>query len=754
MAKRSAHSQISREGGGVDNSDEEEDDATKEMPKAKEEVLGARKIRALPARKSATSTPSNGEPAPASKPAFGGAFTFGGGAASTSTGFGSAPPSSSSTPFSFNSTPAAPNPFAAVPSSIFSSPKPSPAVPIFGAAPSTPKPAAASPFSFSGGSPSSFSFGAATSAPPSPAVVPPAPLAATPWGSTPSLPDAETPSSSSALKSLSGPPPKKNVSSSGSMIVEAPSTPQIQPTTLSSSDSPFSKSFGGAANGSPFKPSPLSSSSITSKPAPLFPPSSSSSTTNSTFKAPAATASAPPPKDNKELVDYYKNLRGLNLSLLSLQESLVEKDPFVDLSKTLDDLVKGYRSKREELEKQKKALGIVDDHEVVSEPEQKKEEVVVEKPKAPPVFASGGSGFSFGGAKLDAPAASSTGSSPFSTFPSTSSGSAPAGGFSFGGASTASTASPKPSTGGFSFGAPAPANGGTSTTPSFGSPASLFGSSSSTKDSNTPKKPSTAGSFITSVLSESTPKPADSPAPSTSKAAPFSFNSPSSTTSIPPASPAPFSFTSFGSTPAVAAAAPPPLKTTPSFQRLPGGTPNFSFGAASGSAPKRSVSSSFGFGAASEDVSATTPAPAVEASTSTGRAEGDSEEAPAPTIPSDPTLMEQGVGEEGEETAFEARGAISRFVGKGWDKVGTGLVKIKFGGESGVKGRVLARVEGSGVLLLNVKIHPDIKATIQGGKAVSISVVEKGKPSMISIRVKDAASAERLASVLNERASA
>ena len=62
--------------------------------------------------------------------------------------------------------------------------------------------------------------------------------------------------------------------------------------------------------------------------------------------------------------------------------------------------------------------------------------------------------------------------------------------------------------------------------------------------------------------------------------------------------------------------------------------------------------------------------------------------------------MEQGVGEEGEETAFEARGAISRFVGKGWDKVGTGLVKIKFGGESGVKGRVLARVEGSGVLLL------------------------------------------------------
>ena len=116
--------------------------------------------------------------------------------------------------------------------------------------------------------------------------------------------------------------------------------------------------------------------------------------------------------------------------------------------------------------------------------------------------------------------------------------------------------------------------------------------------------------------------------------------------------------------------------------------------------------------------------------------------------------MESGVGEEGEETAWEQKAALSRFVGGKWEKIGTGLLKIKFGGESGPKGRILARVEGSGVLLLNVKIHKDVKPAIQGGKAVSLSVVEKGKPSTISIRVKDAASAQKLEGVLKERASA
>jgi hypothetical protein len=87
------------------------------------------------------------------------------------------------------------------------------------------------------------------------------------------------------------------------------------------------------------------------------------------------------------------------------------------------------------------------------------------------------------------------------------------------------------------------------------------------------------------------------------------------------------------------------------------------------------------------------------------------EEPPAPTIPSDPTLLLQGQGEENEATLFECKGAISKFDDmegsgkKGWVKIGVGIVKVKVPkdeteAEEVAMGRLLGRNEGNGGLLM------------------------------------------------------
>lgn len=533
-------------------------------------------------------------------------------------------------------------------------------------------------------------------------MVPPPPAAALPWGNTPILPGDKAGEAPQSLDQSKGGPvvgedkadaEMTNVETA-SQVAQPASTPVVEKDAIS---------FGRPTlNG---RKSSFGSKSTTMPPPPF--PSASSTTANKTVPSLST--------------EYYLNLRGLNVSLVSLLESLVAKDPFLDLSRTLGDLAHGYESKRAELTSGKAdAAGVGPSSSSAarrmssapsapkSPPKPSSPPKASQPPPLKPLFESAG-GFSFGGKKIDVAGgekAAGASTSPFGGFPS-SGGAGAGGGFAFGSAKpngeekkeTDNGAPSKPPAFGFTPAAP-----NLSTAPSS-SPFS-FGTKSAATTKEGDQKPATkssAGAFLTSVLS--TPTAATTPTEaSKSNGGLFSFSSPSSgATPAAASAPVPASPFSFGSS--STSAAPPP-----SFNRLSSGTPNFAFGGA----PKRSVSSSsFGFGEAGASSSAPSsaapvaaPAPAAAAAAT----EPEAEDAPAPTIPSDPSLLEKGEGEEDEDTHFEAKAMIHRLGDdKKWEKVGQGVLKVKSGGGSGAKGRVLARIEGTGQLLI-VRSRPSTLA--------------------------------------------
>jgi hypothetical protein len=400
------------------------------------------------------------------------------------------------------------------------------------------------------------------------------------------------------------------------------------------------------------------------------------------------------------------NLRGLNVSLLSLLDSLVAKDPFLDLSRTLSDLAAGYETKRAELvgktgssksQATPSTSTTKPPPKALAPPTPSSASAAAPEPPKAPVFASTG-GFSFGGKKVEASADDKpAAASPFGGFPSSGGG---GGGFTFGGSKPVAasaepskkgeSSTPAKSATGFSFGG---ASSTASASPANLAPGFSF-SPAPAADKETPAKAapgSSAGAFLSSILATPPAPAAAAPDKSTAAEAPKSgglFGFSPSTSSSSSSAPAPFSF---GSTTSPAAPVQPP-----SFNRLPSGTANFSFGGA----PKRSVSSSsFDFGSGAS--SSTAPPLGAVAAPSAPPATDQEEDVPAPTIPSDPTLLEKGEGEEDEETHFEAKANIHKLgEDSKWSKVGTGIVKVKSGGGSGAKGRVLARVEGTGKLLI------------------------------------------------------
>lgn len=116
---------------------------------------------------------------------------------------------------------------------------------------------------------------------------------------------------------------------------------------------------------------------------------------------------------------------------------------------------------------------------------------------------------------------------------------------------------------------------------------------------------------------------------------------------------------------------------------------------------------------------------------------------------------------------------------KKWEKVGQGVLKVKSGGGSGAKGRVLARIEGTGQLLIvrsrpstlslpsqesiseltkrpnetsqNFAVHGALKPTVQPPKSVMVLGFEGTTPRQFLVRVKDASSANSLKGALDDR---
>ncbi|CED83078.1 1 domain protein [Phaffia rhodozyma] len=872
MAKRGATSQITREGGGLDEEDENESKATEDgTPKQAPEPF-VRKIRPLPSSRlgSASNSPVPTPPASgtlSSTPAFGGGFSFGSSASTSAPAapvFGSSSTASKpSAGFSFGPSSVA-NPFAAsagsttpsaaapastvkIPSNPFASislPKskpagssfsfnlspststpptnpfglnPAPAKPLsnpfgssssttpstFGAA-STTTPISKPPaFSFSSASNQPFTGTAVQSSAPSSPAIAPAPTISLPWGPTtsgtlPKLP-IDKPSAIDRLRPASP---------TESTIVEAPTSPRprpskVVPLTAGSTSPDGSKpSSLSSTVAYPFPSAPGLTAAPSQSPAPSSSLSFSTATTKDTTSDPVSTENGV----DKKLVDHYLSQRGLNHSLLVLLQSLVEKDPFRDLSKTLSDLAGSYAVNRSEIDQTDaaaQAASISSASTQKTEAPREEAKATLSAPVVPPTFASSG-GFSFGGAKVSstngASSSSSSSASP-SGFPTSSFGSSSSpstGGFSFGGASTAASSTPagatKPS--GFTFGGK-PLNTGTgagTTTGgfSFGSAPAVnlsAGSESSAKKVSTSS--SGAGSIVKSVLaaedSERASKEEAAKKETEKKDAPkgglFSFTSATTPSSSPFSFGAPSRTESPSTTTAAAAAA---ATTTgavpypPSFQRLPSGTPNFSFGAASPGGKARTPSSSFSFGSSSAPAPALTtgsgpvfPSPLSVGGSATsaaadsssapalpsgggggGEATGGDEEPPAPTIPSDPTLMEKGVGEEDEETTWEGKSSINKFDDGKWVKVGVGLIRVKKGGESGDKGRVLGRTEGTGNVLINFACHADLTPRIQQGKSIMLQGFDKTKPMQYLLRVKDASTAQALLDALEERVQA
>lgn len=107
------------------------------------------------------------------------------------------------------------------------------------------------------------------------------------------------------------------------------------------------------------------------------------------------------------------------------------------------------------------------------------------------------------------------------------------------------------------------------------------------------------------------------------------------------------------------------------------------------------------------------------------------------------SLFEGGQGEEGEETAFEVRAKIRKFVGGKWEDLGIGIARVKTRTDDDGTAirRLLVRNSGNGAVTVNFRLFKDFKAT-QKGKQVSFTgfdVEGKGSPMSCQVKTEDSA---------------
>ncbi|WVQ72602.1 hypothetical protein IAR50_002160 [Cryptococcus sp. DSM 104548] len=735
MAKRTADNQRTKDDDEEENSEEP---GVRNTPIA---PVQGRVVRGLPKRKGLGEAPA---PAPAA-PAFG---------ASTPNPFGTLSASAPSAPSSFSfGQSTAPAPAAAPPASnAFSGfsfgAKSTSTTPASGTPPATEasKPESTSTFSFgqksaetaapAKASPfSGFSFGAPPAAAPAPAEKKEeAPKAAFSFGNSASNPPA-------AEKETPKPAPSFGSSTFGSNSASSASKPAF--------------SFGAPSAGSDKKdegktsaPAPFSfgtvqkdatvsaSKEATQTPAfsfgkPAAPVASGSANSATASKSvPTSTPSVPAPvasttTDVSSETSFLTSLRGLNHSFQTFFASMVEKDPFIDLSEVLPNLGKQYEKHLEEIGRKSGW-----------KPEKSSAAAAkaVEAPKT-------------GGFTL--PKAPESGFAlPKPTAPS---GAPAAEGFTPSAPASASTTS------GFTFPAAPPAK------------KSSEGATKIVSDvlANKPEEKKAAFSFSIGTDAE---KPQGSSAPSTG----FSFSAPKKSTSL------------FSSTPATPAKTSSAESGTPLGKFGPGGSqPQLSFGVKAGTSPSASTAGSFSFSAkpatpaggtgfsfgSTSSTPSGTPAAAPTsgfsfgstASTSTfsfgkpaGSAPATAEPAEAseetPGSPSKNLAELAGAGEENEDTVLEQRGKLSRLEDGKYELEGLGQFKLKKEKAEGGKRRLLMRTDGNGNVILNMSFKSTFKPTAEGPYIKFLGFNKDGKPTPYALRVKNAEVAKTVAENLEKEA--
>ncbi|BFZ65097.1 hypothetical protein YB2330_006260 [Saitoella coloradoensis] len=179
-----------------------------------------------------------------------------------------------------------------------------------------------------------------------------------------------------------------------------------------------------------------------------------------------------------------------------------------------------------------------------------------------------------------------------------------------------------------------------------------------------------------------------------------------------------------------------------------------SFGASSFGA------SSFGGAAPAPAAGATTtplfsfsaPTPAPAAATTEAAKEGEEEDAPIPAEArtNDELVDGKGEGEENEDTVHSVRGKIFKKNNEGgWSEIGVGLIKINVDKET-KKARVLGRIQGSGKLIINVRLQARLPYTLLNKTNIQVpNPVDGGVVESYLIRVK-AENAEPLLEAMKE----
>ncbi|QRW05445.1 Ran-specific GTPase-activating protein 1 [Ceratobasidium sp. AG-Ba] len=422
------------------------------------------------------------------------------------------------------------------------------------------------------------------------------------------------------------------------------------------------------------------------------------------------------PSDSTAALTYWTSLRGLNHAFMESAKRAVETDMFCDIG----ELFGQYNEHREKVVKQ------------FEEAKRSKTSAPAPKPTAapapePPKPAEAAKpSFSFGSSTIK-----DTASSPFSF-----------------GSKPPSTSAPKSSPFGLSLPTGKPVFGPSDPSlitpaatpptipPSPKKPAPTFGATAVPEPTPTPS-PLPEGkitnifdiSAVKNTAPPSPPKPTftfGSSTPSANPfakvdAKPFSFNT--SNSAAPAPSPALSTTATSGSS--VAPSSKPFSFSTPLSTP---GTP-FAFGAGSpkgGATPKPGGGSvGFSFGNSpprKETASAGFPFGSIPASTGSGASSaaqtpkgehGSDEEKPKETEgeggdsaaaePDEDKSQAEGAGEENEDTLYAARARVLRFYKQAWVGVGIGSFKIKYDRET-KKRRVLHRLEGTGRLVLNVRM--------------------------------------------------
>ncbi|KAG2342478.1 hypothetical protein BDR05DRAFT_1060218 [Suillus weaverae] len=590
------------------------------------------------------------------------------------------------------------------------------------------------------------------------------------------------------------------------------------PLSPADSEPPASPKFGGFSGfGSGAGPSPFSFTppATTAFATSNVAPSASAATKGfaSVVQA-ASTANASPSTSDDDYnaeLNYYKSIRGLNVSFLSAIQKAVDQDPFIDIAGLLESYKNLRTTVQTDLDGSSKAAS---------------QKASASGPPAPEKAAPSATGFpvpkgfsgfgSFGSPSLPTSSTNGTDKSsapksafPFSTSSSTNStptfgfgaktsedtlatpspfgtSEAPKSAFSFGTKSDdTSSSSPSP----FSFAAsaaPAPSKGkdDSKSSSAFGSSSGIpnfFASSKAASSTFCDLKPTSAFSTTTSLFGNST----DSKTPSFfTPGSSDLFNKVSAKTDTGNEETKTGSTTGlFGSSssftpPTNAFASAATDKPTSAFGTFGGGSPpkgnGFTFGKAGGGSIGNPVGFGFGVAKPADGASASSsssptefsfgapPTKSVSPSMDTASRSGSQPAAGDEGTQDDAKLLPtshhdgEGEGEEDEVTTYTVKAKVyklSKTSDKSeWKELGVGMFRLKKHKETGAR-RALMRNSATGRIIINFRLFASLTPALMK-TMISFVGHDEGAPASFRIRVKTPEQAQELKNALDREVAA